>query len=1261
VLYEVEGLFSPGSPVAIASQPASPVHSQVQVHGDSSPVITFATQAGLASQVSNLTQKRKVAAIQSEDPERRQSGTETLLSLLGKAKKNSVPVHQDTSEAHLLPSASATTSPPKQSVLSEAPHDKVLGMTSKLEAKANSQRTSSQSAPSSNSNKFPPVASEDKIDVGINVAASDDSEKENSQESAKKGNESAIKSAAEIVAPAAELKQRSGTPSPKPKATQFVDQFLNGDIFEGMKRVPRKYVRISNAQQNLLERNDAWFDPSTDPKKRYALIPAKLHEELTVFINQKQVLDFGNQIEESDSESDGSESGSDSEVEAQEGHVEDGEDEFGDDERQENLRTASKRFGDEMSDEEHITWSPSPERDLLRNVPQNIDPQRSSSPMQRDTGAKITDDEFDRATGFVDGDARPASLPVLVHGGHQQNLPPREKRKLPVMLSSSPSPEDELELDELHAVGDEIEDDSLEAEQVPETSQEIPSTSLQNQRLVQVERTPDVKVHDNLHVEFSSNPAGLSPKRARDGPTSSHFEETISATCEDSTPRFPKTIPSSIESRSSMNVNGRLKSIPSQLSNPENVQIVIPDDDLDADENTMMQQQVVTEFQNSQPQSSESITSSPIKPSLPAMNTEQSSVTKSKRNSTSPPKSSPPKRSPQIISSSPVQKADARKPSNSEMPTVSAQSLKRSNDVLGSKKRQLPVKRRRYSSAAAAIQLEDGFLRDTKEMARALRHSHISGGGMEGSTSLGKASKSVGLNALDSTAGSPQLPRGTAQFSPQSSPVAGHPESTTQEPPTANPEQQKSVSVEPRMDNSGQSNSGDDEDDPTPKEVESVEAVASTDSISKIYTDFKAAYPNYAGSQGEFTWSLVYIEWLTRERKLLPHSLLDDFIRVNASEYLVYVRQPRSSDEDVQTGYEFYNQNAEQGIFTKSLIKYDNLQEALLSLDQDRVEKYRNNFNQPRAPKMSTLQNEEAMAPEQPQQAPAEQSREVMVVESPVHQNVASPELGSTKHHRSAPKKPFFETFSQMPSANPRDASVAESPVGECLDTPTKSKGSGRRRTLPWQQNTSSPLSNPAPSSGIKRKRPSPSPSPMNRYKSHKSSARARPTSHREASSPSPPNRHKNVKSSINARSSPNRGEEGSASSPILGSVPEPASTSTTKKKTAQAASPPSTSTTRKRTPQAPSSPFQPPSLSAFRDASSSSKSVDDVNKVKGWLDTQPEPQTPQPKKVSRFKAFLMKRRQSGELVSRNSTPGSAKGRGICTNPKVQTPGLDFS
>jgi hypothetical protein len=162
-------------------------------------------------------------------------------------------------------------------------------MTSKLDAKANEQ-SSQSSSPRREQPREPKsqsISAKDLSCEDMAVPLSDDSEKENSQENLK-GRRPTVD---------APKSQPILQPNIEQETVQMsvTDQFQDSNPFQGLKRVPRRFVRIHESQQKLLEDKESWYKPPDDSRSTYANLPAKVCGDLIAFSEEKAPFDKSNQ------------------------------------------------------------------------------------------------------------------------------------------------------------------------------------------------------------------------------------------------------------------------------------------------------------------------------------------------------------------------------------------------------------------------------------------------------------------------------------------------------------------------------------------------------------------------------------------------------------------------------------------------------------------------------------------------------------------------------------------------------------------------------------------------------------------------------------------------------------------------------------------------------------------------------------------------------------------------------------------------------
>lgn len=91
------------------------------------------------------------------------------------------------------------------------------------------------------------------------------------------------------------------------------------------------------------------------------------------------------------------------------------------------------------------------------------------------------------------------------------------------------------------------------------------------------------------------------------------------------------------------------------------------------------------------------------------------------------------------------------------------------------------------------------------------------------------------------------------------------------------------------------------------------------------YEEFKAAYPDYEESTRAFIRACLAVEKLELERAL-PEFLYDDFVRVHSTVYMDYYGEAQIRKyKEVLKATQWYNENVKDMVYTKKIIRRDNL------------------------------------------------------------------------------------------------------------------------------------------------------------------------------------------------------------------------------------------------------------------------------------------------------------------------------------------------
>lgn len=1097
-----------GSSDLTRSQPSSPAAPPQSSGPSQIGTQVLATQVVLPTKQSH---QMKVGA------KARAPTNNDLLSLLGKKPD----IRQD---SNLLKKPEPT--PIKEipsvqipTVLSQVSDVEVSQLSSKIGAKANSRLIM-------NSDRVVSIAAGDKPPL-----VNSNSEKENSQEKLGRTNASTPNRTTNNSHRKAQTKE-------KKTSEGIVDRF-SANPFEGMTKIPRKYVQIPKDQLAILERKDAWYEPPSTSGPLYAVVPVKVRGEFLAHLPSRGHVQ--ERMASSDSEGSGPES---------------------DDEIENENEGASKSSGQKtpspsikvveeldtrvVNSQEHMTSgdsrSPGPENVEIEPAPNSpkqtpseagTDSNWAASPSahQKETLATLgrlpqpnvfQNDAFapqstsreatpvpqlpkalsPAVTPTVDPSTSRETTPIpqldLLHkeavAGRSTSreaspiveLPksppvvPQSVRRFPqVHFPSSSGIEPELELDELHAEGEEVEGENIkEADkdiaQVPDTSQEMPSTALRGLRQVQVEKSPfvDGSKSPQKNKLASSSDRRIPATFKLDSSKPEEFQDAMSVIPKSSSPGLFVT----------------------QNEEPGHNLAGIEDSDSEyasAEDNTFNQIP-------SSPFQIHAMRSSPpiLSPSTP--NRSQPAISVTPRGSMNGTPSREPMQGSSyaqvactIPNSSGVLKSSQRSTARSNLqdlnissspPSIPQGGLATLDGASDHSPTNITPSKRRLAAVADAIRQEDSTRRDTKEMARDRRREFLLG--LQAETpdiipqtrpqppdKLDSEYKAAPVEALvkEIVENSRQLSSPTHKQAPaRKEPVAAVPQAT---PKIANEtdsnhrpskllgrgeEDEVSVRME-EEDNTidltsspsppPQRMSGGWDYDPNknispwngrPSKSFFKSPIGSPGSeksgmpqtlrppamqnnvlvTQDYHQKFQAAYPEYHGSRNHFTWVLVYVQWLRDTRHALPKCLIDAFIAMMSSDFMQHVRESRDSGKEVMTGWDFFDELLDSSWtkrFDQGII--DNLPRALESLDQSLVATFRGQFKKPGA-----LQTQPPAATPTTGNKPA--------LPAPKSATKKADDLGATENY--TPME--MTTKSEVPRSLPWQKNATQS----ATDTPTR-------------------------------------------------------------------------------------------------------------------------------------------------------------------------------------------------------------------------------
>ncbi|KAE9366992.1 hypothetical protein N431DRAFT_495347 [Stipitochalara longipes BDJ] len=751
VLWRLEELLDhDGHENEIRSQPPSPIRPR-----------EIEILAGVNSLSSNSASQEETSVSRGDIEVPKAGISSYLIDLLS---KNVPPAEQGGSST-----AKATSSIPSTTSAHAVPRK---AMTSKLEAKANEQSSLSslsqdRQASDSKSTSASVIVSNLK---DLPELHSEDSEKENSQESLK-AKRPTVDS----------LKIQTMQPTVEQEIIQMsiVDQFRDSNPFTGLKR----------SQERLLEDKESWYKPPIDNRSTYANLPAKVRDGLIAFSNRLPAFneptgasqasevdnddsDDGEEAQQKSSACESEDLEENEEVEEEENSesIDDEEDQaessrirleipprtggsshqtqksqtFATDsnERQTTLSSSGKpghireemdktcqSESNSMADEDTVSWASTPEHQsmaLKLNIENHNRPSSSASnhgglselsgSNRRHSPNMRLGAESRLSESTIPSPSRHRN-DTLKHTQTTRRLWPRV-----AIRSSSPAEEEELEYAIPYAIGDFVEESDTE-EKPQETFQGHPPTASQYEELVQVEQTPfsQLRYSGGRSLQIEEVDTSLKGSLRVDDLISS--DPRIPATCEASAP--DQTTPESSKATTShKELNMRMLTVEytsdwPQHANHLHAKLNIKEED---EEDDISKNQLSNEHETSQlvhtvssaNQDAISLdTVGRLKESCPE---KQTGMVTPSRNQGRPHVT--------VQQSSPLETPLLTKCQTDGNSFVTIGSGKRGSDHLVVRP-QNPAKRRRHAPTGVArmIKEENYPARDTKELARINRHN----------------------------------------------------------------------------------------------------------------------------------------------------------------------------------------------------------------------------------------------------------------------------------------------------------------------------------------------------------------------------------------------------------------------------------------------------------------------------------------------------------------------------------------------------------
>jgi hypothetical protein len=841
------------------SQPSSPGETQSVEHPTQ---IAFATQ--VLGSINKKPAPQPVIA-HSRSPN---SGPNALLSLLLPNQPRTV--GKDETWQDVNASVQAQENPSCPHVLSQVSEQEVVRISSKLDSINNVRQTSSSQNSHSLKDDKPSIPPRDE-NLHTYVHAS---------------------------------KELTREPPPP-----FTDVFNAENPFLGKKRIPRLFVRVPRDQQQLLDRNDAWYRPTSDSRRQYAMIPIQVREHLITFDSQvKEDLPIdGPANPDLDPLSDGCGSGSESDSDTgSRPSFFSAKEQIGIQLSLSSpakkaftlgtLEPASSRDDNLNGPDSH--WSPSPEahkRHTLATLgifpTPTLDLTESSIAQTPD----IEDDTYDLTRSSPDSDRRDSLY---------------APRVVKVDFPSSSDVEADLEQDELHAIGDDVNSNTV---QVPDTSQESPSTVAEGLNTVEVGQS-------SLCIAQVARLGGQKDKMIEasrsDGISS---DVVIPATCTQGTQQDRLVTTSTVVSNDGdrlaevlEEVEGLIRPTEGELASDDSGAVVIsnPED-----------HQESHEARSSKPVKYD-IPSSP--PNAGARSKERWAPFRRWNSVTDSPGHSPQAKLPTEAEDTRPVPTKSYTPTHSQScPELSApfsSTMQQPRSArMGLSDGNVSVKRGRQNAGATATLKEESDVRDTKAMVRSGRHEFLE-------RRLSETSHNTEEN-------SPQIQQSQLGVSEHKLPesVSGAEEEIITQ---TGPRSQKSISPVLSQYRQIDASLAPSVMEHTTQDSLQRNLVPPNNNTTDFYQKYKQTYPDYCGSRNNFTWAVVYVEWLRNDKQLLHRSLIDDFIRVMCSDFINYVRtmpKPHTS------GWSYYDQMIPSPQYSLQVVTPENLERALSTLDQVRV------------------------------------------------------------------------------------------------------------------------------------------------------------------------------------------------------------------------------------------------------------------------------------------------------------------------------------
>lgn len=960
VMAKLNNLLAGKRNAPLQIEQASPIRSQIDPfgieRGQSSPVSSagpaFATQdpAGTFGRGSGEAANKK------HPP----SGKEHLLSILLEQKKAEEPSIKDNKGSSKVGGSQETNNTHETSnslVLGSLGCEKVIGASSKLDNRA--KKTDGEcfvpQPPIEDTNEQDLSPAEIKYPQQRPATSfpSNDSEKENSQEGA--GLEHLRLSKAPDLL---------HTVNHEDHAMQalVLDDDTHGNLFQGLKRIPRSYVRVPEQQRAVLERNNSWFRPRNHTTSSYINnIPPTVLEDLNLFANRIAAPrntnandlrsehrirndDASSDIDEMDAEAEQNEEHSDIEntpgsvalgkadsISSKHGPMGEpgpGTPKEGDgtcstirssqdvdmDDSNEHVNDEQDEIGEESS----MQLSPSPERDHgfnIRAVPESSNAGLPSSPAELEMNDELPRMSIGRRSISTDANVKTARL-------INATFP-----------SSSLPSEAELQMEELHAIDEPIDEHADEKNVSQDVVSEPPSTAAEDgiRHTIQVEASPSSNLQN---FEKPTAPSTL-PKGKKRRIDEISSDPVSPCTASDGRPQIPQQSSTSVEFRSQS--TSASKETDRNASRVISTQASV-DEGVDPDQDSIPDHLPPFEVEGTQSTCELQGTSNELKKATP-LNREKGNFT------TFPAPQPDPLEGDRMLEA-----RELRANRDSIIPESPQQPRRKSRKAL------------RFSNWK--FSQDEYTARDTDEMARASRRDFSA----KFAALKAEESDPITNTPLPTSTISQPDPDSTpcnipATSSDVSQPTGPDTPAAEQSHTTSLVESTPSISVaSPNVLESQMIFTVNDKTERVRQIVVNAQPSKDASIASNLvpqlatqhtaYDKFILAYPDYQGTEEQFINGLVYMEWLVNKKgkNFLRKSLWDDLLRVLADDYVDYIQGPTISGQRMK-GLEFYNELDQDPVFKKLIITPSNLEDFILSLNKSNVEEVRRVYGIGQKPK----------------------------------------------------------------------------------------------------------------------------------------------------------------------------------------------------------------------------------------------------------------------------------------------------------------------